>query len=179
MYTNIYFIKFGCIQNLFHFNYKASVSLFLFIFLQCTMLSAGEKTLQQQVRFDHITMKQGLSQNNIEVIIQDHRGYLWLGTRNGLNRYDGYNMVVFRHNPEDPHSLRDNVIEALYEDHRGVLWAGTQNGWLEKYDRETQSFTHYKIGSHVLSIMEDSSDTLWIGTQDPGLFQFNRLLWKY
>jgi ligand-binding sensor domain-containing protein len=124
-------------------------------------------------KFDHLTMEQGLSYNAVEVIIQDHKGYLWIGTRNGLNRYDGYEIKVFSHDPDNPHSLRDNVIEAIFEDRLGTLWIGTQNGWLEKYDRNTGQFSHYQLGTHVQSIMEGNDSTFWIGTLDPGLIHFN------
>jgi len=125
-------------------------------------------------QFEQLTMRSGLSYNCIEEILQDHQGYLWIGTRNGLNKYDGYDIRIFQNDPDDPRSLRDNVIEAIYEDRTGVLWIGTQDGWLEKYNRKTDQFTHYHLGSHVKAIFEDLNGTLWVGTQKPGLLQFNR-----
>ena len=176
------YLKFGCVRFI-TFSTTAIVS-FLLALLSQDVLPAENSISNQNYRFEHLTMEEGLSYNCIEVILQDRQGYLWFGSRNGLNRYDGYLIKTFYHDPEDPNSLRDNVIESIYEDQSGTLWIGTQNGWLEKYDPVIQGFKHFKIGSHVLSILEDSTGNLWIGTQDPGLFQFNKtteravLIWQ-
>ena len=126
------------------------------------------------LRFDRVTSKDGLSSNIVRCIVQDRLGFVWIGTQDGLNRYDGYDFVVYRHDPDDPHSLRDDFIESIYEDRAGVLWIGTQDGWLERYDRANDQFTHYQISSHVYAIQEDREGTFWIGTKDPGLLQFDR-----
>jgi signal transduction histidine kinase/ligand-binding sensor domain-containing protein len=99
---------------------------------------------------------------------------MWIGTQDGLNRYDGYEFAVYRHDPDDPYSLRDDFIESIYEDRSGDLWIGTQDGWLERYDRENDGFTHYQISSHVYAIHEDRAGMFWVGTKDPGLLRFDR-----
>jgi ligand-binding sensor domain-containing protein len=99
---------------------------------------------------------------------------VWIGTQDGLNRYDGYGFVVYRYDPDDPSSLRDDFIESIYEDRFGVLWVGTQSGWLERYDRATDQFTHYQISSHVYAMYEDREGIFWVGTKDPGLLRFDR-----
>ena len=80
-------------------------------------------------------------------MLQDREGYLWFGTQDGLNRYDGHSFAVYRHDPEDPQSLRDDYISAIYEDRSGVLWIGTYGGGLDRLDENAPgeaTFTHYR-----------------------------------
>ena len=96
------------------------------------------------LKFDHLTVDQGLSHNNVYAIVQDRRGFLWFGTEDGLNRYDGYTVEVFTHDPQDSTSLSHNWIWSLYEDHAGTLWVGTYGGGLCRFDRPTETFTCYR-----------------------------------
>ena len=116
------------------------------------------------VRFDRLSIEDGLSSDSVTCILQDNLGFIWIGTQDGLNKYDGFNFAIYRHDPDDPHSLRDNFIQSVHQDRSGVLWIGTQDGWLERYDRENNQFSHFKVGSHVLAMYEDSTGTFWIGT---------------
>jgi signal transduction histidine kinase/ligand-binding sensor domain-containing protein len=125
------------------------------------------------LRFERITREDGLSSNTVTHILQDSQGFLWIGTQDGLNRFDGYSFVTYRYDPDDPSSLRDDFIESIYEDRDGELWVGTQSGWLEHYDRLTDRFTHYQISSHVYTIHKDREGMLWIGSKDPGLLRFD------
>ncbi|MEJ2349828.1 MAG: two-component regulator propeller domain-containing protein [Anaerolineales bacterium] len=93
--------------------------------------------------FEHIAVEQGLSQSTIYSILQDSRGYLWFGTWDGLNKYDGRTFKVYRNDPEDPDSLSDNIVWTLYEDSSGTLWVGTDGG-LNKFDPETDRFIRYQ-----------------------------------
>jgi signal transduction histidine kinase/ligand-binding sensor domain-containing protein len=126
------------------------------------------------LRFERISTQDGLSNSIVTCILQDINGYMWFGTQDGLNQYDGYEFKVFRHDPDDPESLEDDFIESIFEDRDGTLWVGTQDGWLEKFDAEKQTFTHYDLGARVLAIFEDSSSRFWIGTLEPGLVLFDR-----
>jgi hypothetical protein len=90
----------------------------------------------QAARFERLSTEDGLSHSSVTCILQDHRGFMWFGTGDGLNKYDGYTFTVYRRDPEDPGSLRDDAIASIYEDRTGVLWVGTQGGWLERYDPE-------------------------------------------
>ena len=99
------------------------------------------------VRFDHLTVDDGLSENAVTCIIQDRFGYMWIGTHDGLNKYDGYHFTVFRNRPNDPNSLSDNAISAICEDNDGMIWVGTMGGGLNRLDPYTGSVTRYMIDS--------------------------------
>lgn len=134
-------------------------------------------------RFERLSIEHGLSQNTVTAILKDHQGFMWFGTRDGLNRFDGYQFRIFRHQPQQPGSISDNYIWALFEDEQGVLWVGTANGGLNRYDRATESFSAFlpdasdpdslsDIG--VRSIYQDGQGALWIGTNAGGLNRFDR-----
>jgi len=125
------------------------------------------------VRFEHLTIEDGLSQNAGLAIFQDSRGYLWIGTQDGLNRYDGYNFKIYKHDPDNPDSLSHNSILTIAEDKDGLLWIGTWGGGLNRFDPMTEKFTNYRhdpenleslSNNIVTSIRQDSSGILWVGT---------------
>jgi len=89
-------------------------------------------------------------------------------------KFDGYSFKVYKHNSEDPNSLKSNWIMSIYEDRSAVLWVTTDNGWLERFDREKDQFIHYELPSTARSMYEDTTGVFWIGTDDPGLLHFNR-----
>jgi PAS domain S-box-containing protein len=122
-------------------------------------------------RFVRFSVEQGLSQNTVLAILQDRVGFLWFGTEEGLNRFDGYTFAVFRHDPQDPRSLSDDIVSALHEDRQGRLWVGTQHG-LSAFDAQTQTFSRVSsIREKVTAIVEDPDGTLWAGTEGEGLFE--------
>ncbi len=86
----------------------------------------------QEVRFEQVTVDDGLSNNGITAVLEDSRGYLWVGTRQGLNRYDGYGVRVYQHIPGDTTSLSDDWIFRLHEGRDGMLWVGTWGGGLNR-----------------------------------------------
>lgn len=125
-------------------------------------------------RFTSLTTEQGLSHNAVRCILQDSQGFMWFGTQNGLNRYDGYTFTIYRHRRSDPNSLSSNVITALYQDRAGTLWIGTIAG-LDSLAGGTARFDHYPaIGEQVSEIYEDAAGNLWIGTEGAGLFRYDR-----
>ncbi len=89
---------------------------------------------KKNVHFDHISIRDGLSQAVVNAILQDHHGFMWFGTQEGLNRYDGYEFEVFAHDPADPGSISHDSIRSLHEDKLGVLWIGTDGGGLNRFD---------------------------------------------
>ena len=135
------------------------------------------------IKFERISLERGLSGSTVFCILQDSKGFMWFGTHDGLNRYDGYSFTVYRHDPNDPHSLSDDVIWSIYEDHQGVLWIGTDKGGLDRFDRDSGQFVQYRADaddpqslSHnsVRSVYEDRTGALWIGTGGGGLDRFDR-----
>lgn len=122
-------------------------------------------------RFAVFSVEDGLSQNTVQTILQDHAGFLWFGTEEGLNRFDGYDFVVFKHDAQDPKSLPDDVVSALHEDRHRRLWVGTASG-LSLFDRQTGTFAPVpSVSRRVTSIIEDPDGTLWIATWGEGLFE--------
>jgi len=99
---------------------------------------------QQQIPFQHLTVQDGLSQGGVSCILQDRQGFMWFGTQDGLNRYDGYEFKVFKHDPADSTTLNDSWILALSEDSAGVLWVRTMNSpaMLNRFDGATETFSH-------------------------------------
>lgn len=135
---------------------------------------------QQKIKFTHLTTDDGLSQSVVRCILKDKHGFIWFGTSDGLNRYDGYSFTVYRNIPQNTHSLNGNSIGALFEDREGTLWVGTNNG-LSKYDRGNDSFINYPTkasegslsNNYILSICDDYLGNLWVGTYG-SLNVFNR-----
>lgn len=136
---------------------------------------------QNSLKFTHLSISDGLSQSIVYSILQDSRGFMWFGTQDGLNKYDGYQFTVYRYNPNDPTSLSDNEIFVVHEDRNGTLWIGTGNG-LNRLDREQGKFVRYfhdpenpdsLSNNTVWSIYEDNSGNLWIGTDGGGLNRFD------
>ena len=125
------------------------------------------------VRFEHLTVDDGLPHSEVWDIDQDHLGFLWFGTRNGLSKYDGHTFTTYRHDLDDESSLRDNFILSLMVDSAGTLWAGTFDGVLERFDRTEGSFIHYDIGERIYDITEDTNGHLWLGAANPGLLRFD------
>jgi PAS domain S-box-containing protein len=125
------------------------------------------------VQFEHLAIEDGLSQNAGLAIFQDSKGYLWIGSQDGLNRYDGFNFKIYKHDPEDPSSISHNSILAITEDKDGYLWIGTWGGGLNRFDPITETFVSYHSDPNessslssdtVTSIKQDSSGVLWVGT---------------
>lgn len=133
------------------------------------------------IRFEKISIEQGLSQNTVGAICQDHKGFLWFGTYDGLNLYDGYKFKIFQHIPDDSMSICQNNIRCLFVDHLGVLWIGTEAG-LSKFNRNKESFINYfanpnnpnSISDNLIRcIYEDRESELWIATNN-GLNRYDR-----
>jgi len=147
------------------------VCLAIALSLNCPLDSYAQKN---DIKFERISLEHGLSQSGVTCILQDNQGFMWFGTGDGLNKYDGYKFEVYRHNPSDPNSLSSNGVFSIYEDQSGILWIGTFGGGINRFDREENEFTHWvnEPGNpnslshdYVNSIYEDREGVLWIGTR--------------
>lgn len=151
------------------------------IFLLCFLIPFICHAQISDSRFRHITIEQGLSNTTINCILQDSRGFLWFGTRDGLNRYDGTKVVVYRNIPNAAGSISDNFIRCIYEDAHHKLWIGTSYG-LNRYDPLTDKFTSYRhndssnlsIGNDIVTaICGTGNNNLLIGTEGGGIDLLN------
>lgn len=131
------------------------------------------------VKFDHIGTKQGLSHGNVITILQDSKGFMWFGTRDGLNKYDGYNFIVYKNDPENPNTLANNMVMDIVEDGEGKLWIATGGGGLDRFDPSSETFTHYPAGpngasdTYINALHLDKHGMLWLGTDTRGLNLFD------
>jgi len=138
----------------------------------------------KNIRFARIPSSQGLSQVRVSNIVQDDQGFIWFGTWNGLNRYDGYNFKVFKHDPERPDSLSGVYIYSLFKDRAGTIWVGTDQ-FLDRFDPLTEKFSHYHfdvpdssgLTTAINQISQDSSGMLWLSTRK-GLFRLDPVTGK-
>jgi len=139
------------------------------------------------IQFDHVGTAEGLSQSNVFCMLQDSRGFMWFGTWEGLNKYDGYTIKVYKNDPLDQNSISNNFIESIIESKNGNLWIGTGGGGICRFDRNTEHFTAYRhdpknansiAGDVVNNILEDKREKLWIGTET-GLDMFDPVKNKF
>ncbi len=150
------------------------------VFAQKTTVQQLEAQQNQQaqaimgLRFKKFNSDDGLAQNNITTILQDTRGFIWIGTGDGLSRYDGYEFKNYTHIVEDSSSLSAGMVTALHQDQNGTIWVGTTNG-INKYDFTQDRFIQYKLKRNrisnlntrtVKSIFQDSHQLLWVGTEN-------------
>jgi signal transduction histidine kinase/ligand-binding sensor domain-containing protein len=136
-------------------------------------VSIAQNALYSSLRFDHLSIEQGLSQSSGNCILQDRRGFIWIGTQDGVNRYDGYTFSVFRHIPTDTTSLSDSWINGLYEDHLGQLWLLTRNG-VNIFDAARERFTRLRVPL-ATAICSDSFGNVYISTIQ-GVYRYQHSL---
>jgi ligand-binding sensor domain-containing protein/serine phosphatase RsbU (regulator of sigma subunit) len=148
-----------------------------YVLLGIGLLFIVNGTAQAQelkLKFEQFTTERGLSQSRVNCIVQDKRGFIWIGTNDGLNRFDGYTFTVYRYSAQNPNSIPSDIIQALYCDRNGTLWIGTPSGLCKSEDggvtfetfipdpRRQNSLANEQI--NVIS--EDRWGAIWIGTQD-------------
>ncbi len=147
-----------------------------------SLLLTNQLSAQTNFKFDHLGMEQGLSESIVLCVLQDKEGFMWFGTADGLNRYDGYSFTVFKNNPSDSSSLINNYVTALSEDREGNLWVSTITG-LDWFDRTHERFVHCNVAlasgntktpftSPTAVIQDAQSNELWVGTANGELYQF-------
>lgn len=129
------------------------------------------------IKFINLSINQGLTQSSVLCMLQDQQGYMWMGTRDGLNRYDGRNFTRYRHSPQDSFTISHNIIKALLQDERGNFWVGTANG-LNLFHAATGRFNRIELGAltaaqkSISCLAADGKNNLWMGTDD-GLLKYH------
>jgi len=164
-------------------NLKAIIYFLIFcsiIFIIQTPCSAQQLSTP---KFKKISVEHGLSHPSVTCMLKDRYGFMWIGTRDGLNRYDSYQFRIFKHLADDSTSISNNTISCLLEDQEGFLWIGTVGGGLNRYDPVKDSFKRFLnhpdrpqslASNSVSSIMEDRQGNLWIGTIGGGLSRYDK-----
>ena len=127
------------------------------------------------LRFDHLTIEDGLSHSKVNTIHQDKRGYMWFGTNDGLNRYDGYTFSSYQHSPADETSLSHNLVRHILEDREGNLWVATDAGGLNLYRRDRDSFERIQhdpddpaslSSNNINMLAQDRSGSIWVASRN-------------
>lgn len=144
-------------------------------------LSSLTGSFAQDVKFARLSSEQGLSQASVNCILQDSKGYMWFGTQDGLNKFNGYEMTVYRNIPSDSNSLSHNYIQCLYEDKNEILWVGTRDGGLNTFNYLFNKVIRFMNNpnkdnslsdNHVTAIHCDRRGVYWVGTSN-GLNSFD------
>lgn len=145
------------------------------------LFSAPVSATAQNVPWEALTIEHGLSQGMVYDVLQTKDGFLWVGTKDGLNRYDGYNFRVWDNDPANSYTLSDNTVTTLLEDSRGLLWLGSESGAVHVFDRKTERFYHIglpaksserkQVSHNVEFILEDKQRNIWIVNRRAGIFR--------
>lgn len=159
--------------------------IFCVALFQPLMVSAqGQEAIElpSALRFERLTVEDGLANATVLSVLQDRQGFLWFATANGLSRYDGISFKNFYHDKKDPHSLSDNNVFCLVESRDGLIWVGTDPGGLNVFDPQTGKFRAYRHDENnpnslpddsVWSLLEAADGSIWVGTRN-GLSHLDR-----
>ena len=118
------------------------VTLFLVFIFSFMKVNISYAYISESINFNNITIEDGLSQSTVETIFQDSRGYIWIGTNDGLNRYNGYEFKYYKHDKYDKNSIANNYIVHIAEDKEGYIWVSTLAG-LSKIDPKNDEIKNY------------------------------------
>ncbi|MGH8399715.1 MAG: ligand-binding sensor domain-containing protein, partial [Gammaproteobacteria bacterium] len=151
--------------------------MFAVLFICPVVHAAGTTALPlgSSLRFRHITLEDGLAQSSVQAIAQDRQGYMWFGTEDGLQRYDGYDFLTFRHDPEQSNSLAGDDVVSLAVGKHDELWIGTEEQGLDLLEPGSTRFVHYQhdpgnpatlVNNTVFALLVDKRGRLWVGTAD-------------
>jgi len=156
-----------------------------YILIFPVILAANISISQKPIKLlkNFLTVENGLSHNEVTSVVQDRDGFIWIGTRGGLNRYDGYEFKIFNQDPVDSNSLVNPSVESLFIDSKGNIWIGTKSGGVSKYNPVTGTFknivSNYKNknellpDNRVLCFHEDRKGKIWMGTWENGIIVYD------
>jgi len=150
--------------------------LIIFLTLFLSLQTVAQKSTT--IKFNKLTIKDGLSQSTINCVTQDSLGFIWIGTQDGLNRYDGYSFKVFKQNAHSRTGLKDSYINCIMQDYSNNLWIGTQSGGLSKYILNESKLIHFNQfkeleNANIKDLKIDEDSTIWIATAKQGVFHYN------
>lgn len=165
-------------------------------FLVCFLISCistpflHSQSINKNLQIERISTEQGLSQSTVECIYMDSRGFMWFGTEEGLNRYDGYSFTVYKNDHRNPASLSNEVVFSIFEDSKRNLWIGTRDGGLNLFNRDKETFKVFKKDAQNSNTLSDDKinsiyespglpGVLWIGTEAGGLNKFDVAAGKF
>lgn len=152
----------------------ARVTSVLAAVLVLTVLTPNSLWADQTIRFKQLSVVDGLSQDTINAVAQDHQGFIWLATQFGLNRYDGRVFETWHHDPNRPDSLPHDWVWSLFVDSSGHLWVGTSEAGLARFDPHDERFERVgQFGGHVRSIVEDAEGHIWAASDSEGVVRFH------
>jgi ligand-binding sensor domain-containing protein/serine phosphatase RsbU (regulator of sigma subunit) len=146
-----------------------------FFLLLAHLWGLGHQVVAQDMRFQHLTTNDGLANSNVMTVLQDHQGWIWVGTADGLSRYDGRQFWAYQHQPNDSTSLCGTDVHVLYQDQRRNLWIGTEGYGLCRYQPDLDQFVPSpELGTKadIWAVGEDAQQNLWAVTHN-GVFQYN------
>jgi ligand-binding sensor domain-containing protein/serine phosphatase RsbU (regulator of sigma subunit) len=168
--------------------HKSTYCIRIIVFLLVVFpITFQAQTFSESTRFKHLSVSDGLSDNYVGAVLQDKEGFMWIGTSDGLNKYDGYTFTIYRHNPIDTNSIGPGGISCIYEDKEGLLWIGT-SGSLNVLNKQSGKFKVYKNNpkdstslSHnqVTDVIEDKQGNIWVSTYGGGLNKFDKKTGKF
>jgi ligand-binding sensor domain-containing protein/two-component sensor histidine kinase len=150
------------------------------------LITTAAKAQQPPFYFKKLDAQSGLSNSKVKCMVQDRRGFMWIGTEDGLNRYDGSHFVKFRHQPSQANSISGNVITDIVEDKEGVLWIATEDGGLNRYDYRLAPKYQFKSFKHqpgdstsirvnvINNLLDDGKGNIWLATGGAGVLCFNK-----
>jgi signal transduction histidine kinase/CheY-like chemotaxis protein/ligand-binding sensor domain-containing protein len=162
--------------------WKQRIAAILLSILLLLVVAFTVAAQNQRLKFEHFGSDNGLSHSHVISILQDSRGFLWFGTRDGLNKYDGYKFTVYTEEPDDSTTIGSSYIQQLVEDSQGNIWVATWGGGLSKYDRRKGRFYRFKhsaadstsITSNLVKTLAiDKDDNLWLGMENGTLDFFD------
>ena len=154
----------------------------IFFTLLCLIINESGYSQYSNLKFDNLDTSEGISSSTCIEIFQDTEGFMWFGTIDGLNRYDGYNFEIYRPILNDENSLSNNRINSVTEDKEGLLWIGTSNG-LNIFDKKQEKFYRLSLHDESTNVVDQSeiindvffdevTNNIWVATKN-GVFKFN------
>ncbi|MFW5753817.1 MAG: ligand-binding sensor domain-containing protein, partial [Marinilabiliaceae bacterium] len=157
--------------------FKVSLSIIALLMTGVSFVQSknvSDNSSSSGLSFRNVPASRGLSQSSVYCILQDHKGFIWIGTKGGLNRYDGYDFVTYKYDQTNPNTLSNNEVICLENDNNKYLWIGTRSGGINRLEFATGDITRFNNLTYddlVPELLLDSLDNLWAGTSE-GLLLF-------